>query len=78
MFFIYIMATVCPVNWASAMVCYCFSLIRVCILVYIIVFCSKVFSPFQKKLTIDDETQFCSEEVLAEVLKSKVCPCTCI
>lgn len=25
----------------------------------------------KKKLTIDDETQFCSEEVLAEVLKSK-------
>lgn len=25
----------------------------------------------QKKLTIDDETQFCSEDVLAEVLKSK-------
>ena len=69
------MATACPVNWASAMVCCCFSLIRVYILVYIIVFCSKVFSPFQKKLTIDDETQFCSEEVLAEVLKSKVCTC---
>ena len=30
------------------------------------------FTFFQKKLTIDDETQFCSEEVLTEVLKSKV------
>ena len=50
-------------------------MIRVCILLYIKLFCSKVFTPFQKKLTIDDEIQFCSEEVLAEVLKSKVCTC---
>ena len=27
---------------------------------------------FQKKETIDDETQFCSEDVLLEILKSKV------
>lgn len=30
------------------------------------------FFVLQKKVIIDDETQFCDEEVLAEVLRSKV------
>ena len=30
------------------------------------------FQSFQKKLSIDDETEFCDEDILASILNSKV------